>query len=76
MSKEIAVTTANLKKIGKTLRSIREDENVSQTALAKKMKKEQSFVSNAENAVKIPSLPTILNYVGKLGYAVVFKKIK
>ncbi len=68
------ITAKNLKKVGEMLVEIRNSESVSQTVLAKRMKKNQSFISNVEKAVKIPSTPTIVNYLDKLGYKLLIIK--
>ncbi len=70
----IEITPKNLKKVGSMLADIRNSGEMSQTVLAKKMKKNQSFVSNVEKAVKIPSTPTIVNYLDKLGYKLLIIK--
>ena len=68
------ITKKNLKKIGSILMEVRKAEGFSQIALAKKMKKQQGFVSNIERTIRIASMPTIVNYLDKLGYKLTIQK--
>lgn len=78
MATKIIITPENINDTGSVLMTIRTKEKMSQSALAKLMGKEQSFVSNfeREEAVKTPSLPTIVNCLDKLGYELIIQKKK
>jgi transcriptional regulator with XRE-family HTH domain len=76
--KNHVITPGNINETGAALMEIRMKQGVSQSALAELMGKAQSFVSGFErkDVVKVPSLPTVVNCLDKLGYELVITKKK
>jgi hypothetical protein len=74
MDTKIEITGKNVKRLNSILTQIRKGEGVSQTTLAKKMKKPQPFICNVETQSKTPSTITMVKYLQSLGWNIVLVK--